>query len=684
MSQQKRLGPKSIARRKAVAERCKEAFLKGQPCDFADLPEGVYQSWLRSKQLGVNPQMQALAPSSKQTKVRKEFSADIEFLDNRYSGINTRFSNLIASCGGASFHVDNRLVVNSSRGSKALLEEFAAKGLEPGSCLDEEHAGANAVSIAALVKADTLTVGPENYCDFFAGYVCYAVHCNFPGRRLKQPDYYSLIMVPLEQFSEAFIAACEFYSESVHESIRLSYQPQIKLQQSMVRANARATNTMTILVDRDDVIVDIDEDLCRLYDTYVDELRGKNAFEFMPDHAHLFSRVKAGETIQNYNYFCKAIPVDAEEHEFYMTLVPIYDEEKTPHEYIGFACTIMQAQHMRNHLTKLVSADAHFTFEDLLGHNEDFRLVKELALQAAQGTNNVLLYGENGTGKALFAQAIHNASPRQSKPFVTVNCAAIPKELISGELFGYFGDRRKRALREGSSGKLEHAHHGTLFLNEITELPLDVQELLVKGLDEKKVVRLGGDEYRNVDVRIIASLDRDPIECIKTGSLRLDLYSRLSVTRLDIPPLRERKDDIPMLAENNLRALCVTLDKDIHSITPQALDCLQAYNWPGNTRELRSVIERAVSISTEREISIYVLPNEIVNYDTTSTEALTSSYLHSKHRESRAFGSFEDLESERIKSAMKRLNGNKTLVAQELGIARATLYRKLNKIGDWS
>jgi transcriptional regulator with PAS, ATPase and Fis domain len=367
-----------------------------------------------------------------------------------------------------------------------------------------------------------------------------------------------------------------------------------------------------------------------------------------------------------------------------MTLVPIYDEESVPHEYIGFACTIMQAQHMRSHMTKLVDVDAHFTFEDLLGQNEDFLLVKELALQAAQGTNNVLLCGENGTGKALFAQAIHTASSRRSKPFVTINCAAVPKELVGGEIFGYFGDRRKGALQEGSSGKLEQAHHGTLFLDEITELPLDVQELLVKGLDEGKAVRLGGDEYRNVDVRVIASLKSDPKECIKAGSLRLDLYSRLSVTRLDIPPLRERKDDIPLLAESNLRALCVSLDKDIRSITPQALACLQAYSWPGNTRELRSVIERAVSISTGGEIDVQVLPSEITDREDAVSHDSAGSDSVGHPEEIRVFGSFEDLECERIKSAMKRFNGNKSLVAQELGMARATLYRKLSKIGDWS
>jgi transcriptional regulator with PAS, ATPase and Fis domain len=684
----KRSYPLNTTRRTAVAERCRKALFEGAPCDFADLTEGVYHAWLRSKKAGVNPKLTTLAPMANRTDLHDELLSDIQHKTVLYNEWHDRFVEMIARCGGAAFYLDSQLNIFDCNGNDDLLKELYAKGIRLETCMQERFAGANAVSIAAFDNSDTLLLGPEHYCALFDDYACYAAYFHFIGKQLRQPGFLMLIVVPLHEFSEAFAAICEYHFEGVRTSIRLPHQPQVKLQQCMARANARAHKTMTILVDKNDVIVDIDERLCRLYGTYVDQQRGNNVFTWMPDHVHLFERVKTGETIRDYNYLCKATPVGMQDHEFYMTLVPVYDEEREPREYIGFACTITPAQNVRNRVNRLVGIDAHFTFDDLLGLNEDFVLVKDLAAQAANSRSSVLLCGESGTGKEIFAQAIHSASTRNSKPFIAINCAAIPKELIGHELFGYIDAVGNAGRREGVSGKFEQANQGTLFLDEVAEMPLDMQAVLLRVLEERKVTRLGDDESRNIDVRIIASTNRNLAECIKAGTFRLDLYYRLNVVRLDIPALRERSQDIPLLAEWFLRQFCKSLNKNIHTIAPEVMGYLQSYIWPGNIRELRNVIERCVNICKGHEITARTLSAEIVNggaapapLPTTAAAAGDADFIPT---EGSVFGSFEEAEHERIKSLMKRHKGNKTLVAQEMGMARATLYRKLSEISNWS
>jgi transcriptional regulator with PAS, ATPase and Fis domain len=434
-----------------------------------------------------------------------------------------------------------------------------------------------------------------------------------------------------------------------------------------------------VLVDKNDVVVDVDEHLCQLYGNTIEELCGQNAYAMMPEHSHLFGRVKKGEIIKNFNYLCKAVPVGMADKEFYMTLLPLFGETRDLKEYLGFACTIMHAQNMRDSMNKLVNLGAHFTFDDLLGNNEDFLLVKELAIQAADSISNVLLFGENGTGKEVFAQAIHNGSDRCDKPFITVNCSALPKESIGRVLFGSVDDM----TGEGISGKYEQANEGTLFIDEISEMPLEMQAILLKALEEKRVTRLGDTESRKVNVRIITATDSNLTECIKSSRFRLDLYYRINVVSLIIPPLRKRAEDIPLLSEFFLSQFNVSLNRNITAVAESALDRMRRYAWPGNIRELQNVIERCVNTCKSRELTENLLPPEIGQERQPVENYSAEQGVEDTSKPSSAFGSYKAAESEKIKSLMKKHSGNKTSVAAELGMTRTTLYRKLKNISDW-
>lgn len=237
---------------------------------------------------------------------------------------------------------------------------------------------------------------------------------------------------------------------------------------------------------------------------------------------------------------------------------------------------------------------ARYTFKDIVGESKILRDTMERANQFAGTSASIVITGESGTGKELFAQAIHNASPRSAFPFVAINCAAIPESLLESELFGYEGGSFTGALRSGREGLFEQAHMGTIFLDEIAELPLSLQSRLLRVLQEKEVMRIGANRVRSIDVRVISASNQDLEQEVMRGKLRPDLYYRLAVLPLHIPPLRERKEDLTMLIRKFLHDF-----QDQRSFAPTLLTVLQAYHWPGNVRELKNCVEYLVTTAKD-------------------------------------------------------------------------------------
>ncbi len=310
-----------------------------------------------------------------------------------------------------------------------------------------------------------------------------------------------------------------------------------------------------------------------------------------------------------------------------------------------------------------------YRFESIIGSSEKIRDVLDMAGRVAASDASVLITGESGTGKELLAKGIHYNSPRTDGPFVAVNCAAIPENLIESELFGHVRGAFTGAVKD-KEGKFELASSGTLFLDEIGDLRIDLQAKILRVLQERHVDRVGGKHPVSVDVRIIAATNKDIEQAVKEGVFREDLYYRLSVITLHMPPLRERKDDIPMLVQHFLKKF--NRDLDVR-IDPEALTLLTAYGWPGNVRELENSIERASVLRRGEAITPAELPDKL-----RKEKASIGNIILNLPDEGI---SLEDLEKNLIIKALEKHKGNQTRAAEYLGITRPTLIYRMDKYG---
>ena len=301
----------------------------------------------------------------------------------------------------------------------------------------------------------------------------------------------------------------------------------------------------------------------------------------------------------------------------------------------------------------------------IIGQSIVMREMLELVDQVAPSSATVLITGESGTGKELVARAIHSGSHRSGKPFVAVNCAAIPDTILEAELFGYEKGAFTGAMAR-REGRFERASSGTLFLDEIGEMEPHVQVKLLRALQEGEIERLGGAQTIKVDCRIVAATNRDLMEDVKAGRFREDLYYRLNVIGVELPALRLRLDDVPLLAHHFLGSYSRKNNKNIEGFSQDAMDVLSSYEWPGNVRELENVIERAVVLSRTDTIGVSELPPKIRN--STPTVRTISIPLGTP---------LDEVEQRLIQETLKMTNGDKRLAARLLGIATRTIYRKL-------
>ena len=316
--------------------------------------------------------------------------------------------------------------------------------------------------------------------------------------------------------------------------------------------------------------------------------------------------------------------------------------------------------------------EARLHFDDIVGNDIKLRSAIEIASTAAETSANVLILGESGTGKDVFAQAIHNGSARRNGPFVAVNCGAIPRELISSTLFGYEEGAFTGAKKGGNLGKFELADGGTIFLDEIGEIPLDIQTVLLRVLETKRFTRVGGKSIISVDVHVIAATNRDLAQEVRAMHFRQDLYFRLDVLSIRLPPLRERRGDIIPLVNHFLAQMNLRYRKNVRSFSPEAQKILLQYPWPGNIRELQNIVERAVVLEKDDEISASAL-GHLMNVSAPTPSKAIPSYTESS---SLFIPSLAD-EREKLLQLLNNCRWNISKAARQLGVARSTLYRKM-------
>lgn len=344
------------------------------------------------------------------------------------------------------------------------------------------------------------------------------------------------------------------------------------------------------------------------------------------------------------------------------------DQESTD----GLVITLKEIQSVRRLINRMTGSQARFVFDSIIGASDKIMKAIKYAKIAANSSSNVLLSGESGTGKEIFAQAIHNDSERRDGPFIAINCGALPRGLIESELFGYEGGAFTGSRKEGHPGKFELANGGTILLDEIGDMPLEVQVSLLRVLQNKEVVRVGGNKAMQIDVRIIAATNKNLELAVKNHTFREDLFYRLNVFSIKIPSLRERIEDVDLLTDFFIQKYNTYLRKKIVGVNDDVRRALFNYQWPGNIRELENVIERAINIAAGNHILPEDLPPHIAN---TPDDMPHSAYTAVHGVDIKA------LDLETIIGIMERNQGNIRKSALELGIGRSTLYRRLREAG---
>lgn len=314
-----------------------------------------------------------------------------------------------------------------------------------------------------------------------------------------------------------------------------------------------------------------------------------------------------------------------------------------------------------------------FSFDQIVGNNIRFKEIINLCKKVSKSKISVLINGESGTGKEVFSRAIHLESRRKGH-FIPINCSAIPEDLMESELFGYEAGAFTGALRQGKIGKFELAHQGTLFLDEIGDMPLSMQPKILRVLEDGEITRVGGSKSIKVDVRIVAATNKDLKKMMEEGKFRKDLYYRLNSILIRLPPLRERKDDIPELVNRFMEQYCLTYRSNIPEIPSEIMDILINYDWEGNIRELKNIIERIVILVNNNQaekIDIDYLPRSIIESSRVKVE-----YKEDHIDLNRII---EKAEKDAVSKAMEIAKGNKAKASKILNIPRSTLYFKLSK-----
>lgn len=433
---------------------------------------------------------------------------------------------------------------------------------------------------------------------------------------------------------------------------------------------------VVLVIDSDTTIVYANKAYAEILGVPVEKVLGRRLDKIEPDTG-VIKVQRTGEVLHNHRSYLNSVGIDV-----VGSMFPLYEGDqvigsvavfKNVSEVVRLTQELQRTEGVAHYLQEqLNERDAlPISFQEYIGQNSRLRETLLLAAKVARTDSTVLIRGESGVGKEVLARAIHNCSRRSRKPLIKVNCAAIPENLLESELFGYEEGAFTGAKKGGKMGKFELAHGGTIFLDEVGDMSLNMQAKLLRVLQEREIERVGGNKTIKLNIRVIAATNRDLDRMMDEGTFRRDLYYRLNIVPLYLPPLRERKDDIPALTEYYLKKYGQQFDSPNLSISPSAMALLQRYDWPGNIRELQNVLEHASIVSGGTYIEPRHLPANIWREGKPTGESVDSSYGMKD--------AVAKIERDLIAAALKNANGNRSQAMRALGISRRAFYDKLKR-----
>lgn len=558
--------------------------------------------------------------------------------------------------------VDRDGYILASLGDLSSLRQAEKMNFGPGANWSECSVGTNAIGTALAIGLPIQVTGAEHYCETHHAWTCAATPIHDPeGRIIGVLD----ISGPREKAHFHSLGMTVAAVGAIEERLRLEHSHDYYLNVSKHLATVfNSVSEGLITIDNQGLVTGINASAARLLNLHPKDLVGKPLDEFVRVDQRLRNFLHTGREYSEEELLFKS---DKGPVRCIASANPICGEQ---HSRLGAVFTFTRMKGTTVPAGGTDGGSTRFLFKDIVGDSPVMRETLEKAKRFARGPSTILLLGESGTGKELFAQAIHNASERRNGPFVSVSCGAIPGELIQSELFGYAEGAFTGARKGGRRGKLEEASGGSIFLDEIGEMPLPMQVNLLRVLEERAVVRVGDNTVVPVDVRIIAATNRSLYEEVSRGRFREDLFYRLNVISVIIPPLRERTGDIALLTRHFVETLSLKVGKHVRNIEPAALATLEAHHWPGNVRELANAVEYAINMLPGEDLLLAHLP----------------SYLQKKQPSRPTFVDAEilpldQLEKRAIQNALIHFAGNISKTAHALNIGRNTLYDKMKKYG---
>lgn len=645
-----------------------DAFLSGQKFDFSQLSPNILASWKRSRLNHVNADSACFPVVTEKDIARGKahVSGYTAHIRNSSSFYYQKEVELLDSVRACLCYVSSDFDIYGRYGNQELKDELKKRNIRLGTNLAESRVGTNAAALCALSQNDTWVIGAEHYSRALQDYACFA----FPIRSGYNKNFFVMLIIRRQDLTPHIEALFQFIKSSeliVSSGMTTS---DMVLKNDLLERMMSKNGTVLIMVNQNGNITYVNDVYLKLFHADVFDVINHPLKQVIPVLDFTLECLISGTQITTKEVGFPLLP--AGKNRYFLDATPLRRDKS----WAGMVIMLTRQQDIASLVHKVTNLNAKFTFDDLIGEAPAFIRTKEIAGKVARSPSTVLIVGESGTGKELFAHSLHNESHRRNGPFISVNCAAIPRELIGSELFGYVAGSFTGAGKGGAQGKFELANGGTLFLDEVAEMPLDMQSVLLRVLEDKTITRIGGSRPIPVDVRLLAATNKDLQVYVANGQFRLDLYYRLNVIQIPLVPLRERMSDIPLLVQHFLGQFSRSLLKQVTGITPDALEMLCNYTWPGNIRELRNAIERGVNISSGPLLTPADLPSYLL--------CAPGSNIPDDSPPSGAFSQLDRLQNahkqELVQNLMEKYHGNKSMVAKELGIARTTLYRMLKSL----
>lgn len=639
-------------------------FIANETIEKEQIRDVIAYSWMRSKLHGVDPLAETInVPLSKEVFEERYISA--RHFINTAMPFMYSLRKIVENTGFIVRLTDQDGYVLEVIGDYKLIDEYGDLNIYKGCNVRESVIGTNALGIALEIGKPIQVLGAEHYCKQYHNWASSAC----PIRDEKEEIIGILSSTgPNENVHPHTLGMVVAAAQAIEKKIKLEKSnEQLDMANKHLYAIMESISEGLICTDNKGVIMDINLFARRFLGLKEDDILKKDIHTILDkkNYDKIMKRINNRKKYEEEEIHFKT--KKGKDIACIVTVTPIKDQ--FTREVQGIVFTFKESKKVHSLVNKIVGAEARFTFNDILGKSKEIKKAIKVATLFSNTNATILLLGESGTGKELFAQAIHNESSRRKNPFVFLNCGAIPRELVGSELFGYVEGAFTGARRGGHPGKFELADGGTVFLDEIGDMPLDTQANLLRVLETNEIVRIGGHNVVPVDVRVIAATHKDLKKEVELGNFREDLFYRLNVMPIKTPSLRERKEDIKVFTDYFINKFSERMEKDIKGVHDSFYRGMLHYHWPGNVRELQNVVQLVVNIIEDEEILAYKhLPNYMKSSNLPKRLGLVDELM-----------SLEEIEKMAIIKTIQEVDGNIVQAAKILGIGRSTLYRKIEK-----